>query len=67
MVSLGLAGRVLNASFIFPGFSRGERVSQGLWLVDTRVPVVEEGRYAEAAAAIGKLLSCLDHLVSLQR
>ena len=52
---------------ISPGFSRGERVSEGVWLVDARAPVVEEGRYAEAAAAVGKLLGCVDHLVSLQR
>ena len=48
------------------GFSRGERVSEGLWLVDARAPVAE-GRYMEAAAALSKLSGFLEPLVSLQR
>lgn len=48
------------------GFRRGERVSEGLWLVDVRTPV-EEGRYMEAAAALSKLSSFLEPLVTLQR
>ena len=48
------------------GFHRGERVSEGLWLVDARAPV-EEGRYMEAAAALSKLSDFLEPLVTLQR
>ena len=48
------------------GFSRGERVSEGLWLVDARAPV-EEGRYVEAAAALSKLSGFLEPLVALQK
>ena len=48
------------------GFSKGERVVEGLWLVDARVPV-EEGRYMEAAAALSKLSGFLESLVTLQR
>lgn len=48
------------------GLRRGQAVSEGLWLVDARA-CAEEGRYMEAAAAIGKLSGFLEPLVTLQK
>ena len=48
------------------GFQRGAAVSEGLRLIDVRVPV-EEGRYMEAAGAVTRLSGYLEPLVMLQK